>query len=68
MTAFCASCAGEIAGGPVLRAGWLYCSISCAREPGAALAAAARVQVSAPAARADAANHFAKSGPPALTG
>ena len=35
MTAFCASCAREMVGGPVMRGGWLYCSFSCAREPGA---------------------------------
>jgi hypothetical protein len=39
MTAFCASCAREIIDGPVLRGGWLYCSFSCAREPGAAFTA-----------------------------
>jgi len=35
MVTFCASCARETVGGPVMRGGWLYCSISCAREPGA---------------------------------
>ena len=35
MIAFCASCARETVDGPVLRGGWLYCSLACAREPGA---------------------------------
>jgi hypothetical protein len=47
MTAFCASCAGEIVGGPVLRGGWLYCSIPCAREPGGAQSREARLPLPA---------------------
>src|SRR5205807_9766539 len=39
MVAFCASCARETVGGAVLRGGWLFCSIECAREPGASSSA-----------------------------
>ena len=34
MIVFCAACLGEIADGPILRGGWLFCSIGCAHEPG----------------------------------
>jgi len=67
MTAFCASCAGEIVGGPVLRGGWLFCSIPCAREPGAAQAPAARVPLGARAAETDLAHHFSKIGSDGLS-
>lgn len=33
-TGFCASCCGALDGGAVLRGGWIFCSLECAREPG----------------------------------
>jgi hypothetical protein len=34
MISFCAACLREILDGPILRGGWLFCSIGCAHEPG----------------------------------
>lgn len=31
---FCVACLREIVEGPILRGGWLFCSIGCAHEPG----------------------------------